>query len=89
MSFEKAKLIERLRHIEVLNLQKNVWLTEGSFFTKELLYKHAMTYYIEIGLKQYPVLLKAFLEQIFTLLIQRHLPLQLDEFPLGLREKWF
>lgn len=46
-----------------------------------------MTYYTEVGTNQCPVWPHTFPEQIFTLVIQKHLPLELYEFPLCLRGK--
>lgn len=59
-----------------------------AFYQGITLQTYAVTYYTEVGQKQWLVGPKTFLKQVITLLIQRHLSLELDEFPLCLRGKW-
>lgn len=65
-------------------------MTNGSIFLYQgiTLQTYTMTHYREVQPNQCPGWPKTFLEQIFTLLTQRHLPSELDAFPLCLKEKW-
>lgn len=72
LSFEKGK-VDR-RQIHVLILKENV-INRSIFFT-ELLYKYKI-HYTEVGTNRCPVRPHSLPERIFTLVIQRHLLLEL------------
>lgn len=89
MSFEKGKVDKKSKIFKTFNSIGN-YVTNRSIFLYQgiVLQTYAMTLYMEVGPNQWLVWPKTFLEQIYTLLIQRHLPLELNELPLCLRGKW-